>query len=278
MKDIVTKTDGVSTYSADEFNPNMTELENAVTTSNQTLDPTGTNLIQLSEAMGRYGSGGADFYTDSGIANAYVLNSTLSFTTPKVYFDGMRIVFTAGNTSTGVSTINVNAIGVVDLKDATGNAIGKDYITAGDTFTAIHNNANSEFRIVASSRVIPFGLITLFVGAIVDIPTGWALCDGTNGTPDLRNFFPRGAGSVFSVGQTGGSDVTGEHSLTEAENGPHDHTVTSTGSFGNTQSGSGGSALETTSVRTTSQSGNGDAHSHPDTVPPFFALAFIMKL
>ena len=37
-----------------------------------------------------------------------------------------------------------------------------------------------------SARFIPPGLISMWAGLISDIPTGWALCDGTNGTPDLR--------------------------------------------------------------------------------------------
>jgi len=274
MKDIATKTDGVSTYSAEEFNPNMTELENAVLKSGQTLNE--VNLDQLGEAMGRYGAGGADFYTDSGIANGYVLTGTLSFITSKIYFDGMRVVFTAGNSSTGASTINVNTIGSVDLKDATGNAIGKDYITDGDTFTAIYNNANSEFRIIASSRVLPFTQISLFAGAIADIPAGWALCDGSNGTPDLRNFFVRGAGSTFSVGQTGGSETTGSHILTIAEMPSHTHSQTFAVSGANTD-GDNEKALPSVTGNTGSTGGD-TGHTHPDTVPPFYALAFIMKL
>lgn len=36
------------------------------------------------------------------------------------------------------------------------------------------------------------GMIVAWSGAVVDIPDGWALCDGTNGTPDLGNRFIRG--------------------------------------------------------------------------------------
>lgn len=38
------------------------------------------------------------------------------------------------------------------------------------------------------------GIIFLWYGVIADIPQGWALCDGKNGTPNLRNFFVFGAG------------------------------------------------------------------------------------
>lgn len=50
------------------------------------------------------------------------------------------------------------------------------------------------------------GIIVMWSGAIDKIPTGWLLCDGTNGTPDLRNRFIVGAGTDYSVGNTGGSN------------------------------------------------------------------------
>lgn len=54
------------------------------------------------------------------------------------------------------------------------------------------------------NSVIPKGTIVLWSGAIATIPNGWVLCDGTNGTPDLRNRFVVGAGSEYSVGDKGG--------------------------------------------------------------------------
>jgi len=49
------------------------------------------------------------------------------------------------------------------------------------------------------------GIIVLWFGAIVDIPSGFALCNGANGTPDLRDRFVVGAGSTYAVDATGGS-------------------------------------------------------------------------
>src|SRR5690554_5897142 len=56
------------------------------------------------------------------------------------------------------------------------------------------------------SNVVPTGGIILWSGPIANIPAGWALCNGDNGTPDLRNRFIVGAGSTYSVGDTGGTD------------------------------------------------------------------------
>ena len=52
---------------------------------------------------------------------------------------------------------------------------------------------------------IPIGGIIIWSGAQNAIPQYWQLCDGTNGTPDLRDRFIVGAGNNYTVGATGGS-------------------------------------------------------------------------
>ena len=52
---------------------------------------------------------------------------------------------------------------------------------------------------------LPAGTIVLWSGSIGSIPAGWVLCNGNNGTPDLRNRFVVGAGSTYSVDASGGS-------------------------------------------------------------------------
>lgn len=56
----------------------------------------------------------------------------------------------------------------------------------------------------ATVTPIPTGGIIMWSGAIGSIPTGYVICDGTNGTPDLRDRFIVGAGNSYSVGNTGG--------------------------------------------------------------------------
>lgn len=46
------------------------------------------------------------------------------------------------------------------------------------------------------------GLICFWGGAIVDIPAGWKLCDGTAGRPDLRDKFIIGAGNTYNPDDT----------------------------------------------------------------------------
>lgn len=66
------------------------------------------------------------------------------------------------------------------------------------------------------------GTIVIYDGNISEIPSGWQLCDGTNGTPDLRGKFIMGSDEA---GVVGGSN---EHSHSiETASVPHIHTISS---------------------------------------------------
>jgi len=153
----------------------------------------------------------------------------------------------------------------------------------------------------ASAPTIPTGCIILWSGASGSIPSGYYLCDGNNGTPDLRNRFIVGAGDTYSVNQTGGSAdaivVTHNHTATSVVTDPgHNHTFTSynvggTASafagpssqrydYGNDpgQPVSGGTNVSNTTgitVATTNTSA-GTSGTNAN-LPPYFALCYIMK-
>lgn len=76
--------------------------------------------------------------------------------------------------------------------------------------------------------LIPRGAILAWPG-LGAVPAGWAVCDGTGGTPDLRDRFVRGAGPSNAHGAAGGSHT---HTLTAAEMPSHTHTVTLGGASG----------------------------------------------
>lgn len=147
---------------------------------------------------------------------------------------------------------------------------------------------------VQASTVSPFssGMIMLWSGAIGSIPSGWYLCDGTNGTPNLTDKFIVGAGSTYSVGGTGGSadSIVVSHSHTATSSSSvtdpgHNHQIYFDGGFG-----SGGLAAgPNTNTRTSSTSTTGISVATTTTVasagvsgtnanlPPYYALAYIMK-
>jgi microcystin-dependent protein len=64
------------------------------------------------------------------------------------------------------------------------------------------------------------GMILLYTGAVA--PSGWAICNGSNGTPDLRDRFVLGAGASYPLGSTGGEAT---HGLSESEMPSHSHAV-----------------------------------------------------
>ena len=145
------------------------------------------------------------------------------------------------------------------------------------------------------------GMIMMWSGSIATIPSGWALCDGTSGTPDLRNRFIIGA-NTDTTGQSttcitgtatksGGSKdaVVVAHTHTGTTNTAGDHTHAAirspsgsiisgpnfqggTGYGYNTPSGAGGAHSHTFTTDSTGVSGTNA------NLPPYFALAFIMKL
>ena len=147
--------------------------------------------------------------------------------------------------------------------------------------------------------VIPPGGIIMWSGAEANIPTGWLLCNGSNGTPDLRNRFVVGAGtgSSYAVGATGGTAdavvVSHSHTATVTDPGhvhnpvpgwnfvsspfSGDGTIDSSGRTGPDEKNMGNVA--TTSSRTGISVGistEGTSGTNQN-LPPYYALCYIMK-
>jgi len=93
--------------------------------------------------------------------------------------------------------------------------------------------ATTAFATAAANAAFPVGGIIMWSGSIATIPSGWLLCDGASGTPDLRDRFVIGAGSTYAVAATGGAvtsvpsgsatGTTGGTALTEAQMPKHYH-------------------------------------------------------
>ena len=128
---------------------------------------------------------------------------------------------------------------------------------------------------------VPTGVIVMWSGTTSNIPTGWVLCDGQNSTPDLRDRFIVGAGSTYNAAATGGSTSTGSHTLTVAELPAHSHTFSYTAPNQQTPAAPHNLANNVGSAGTvntgTNNTGDGAAHTHANSLPPYLALAYIMK-
>jgi microcystin-dependent protein len=180
-----------------------------------------------------------------------------------------------------------------DLKEQQTGASGDDFTVGGDfevTGTATFATAPV---ITAGGGIIPTGGIIIWSGAANAIPSGWLLCNGSSGTPDLRNRFVVGAGSTYAVGATGGSAnaivVSHTHTATSSVSDPgHFHT------FRNGTGGAGGapgtvatgfndgfSDVNTNTKATgisvsTSIASSGSSGTNAN-LPPYYALCYIMK-
>ena len=97
----------------DDLNGFKNENNNLIEGSGQTLST--ADQQQTHKAVVQYSTDG-DFYSDSGVANAYVLSALSSKASPHSLTDGMRVRFIAANANTGASTINVAGLGSKNIK------------------------------------------------------------------------------------------------------------------------------------------------------------------
>ena len=131
-------------------------------------------------------------------------------------------------------------------------------------------------RELAKIDSIPPFVVLAYSGTAETIPDGWAICDGQNGTPDLRGRFIFGADDEHAANTTGGSET---HTLTVEELPAHHHsvagvTVTENGQGGSLFSGGEDEISPSTSSDTT-DTGEGQA---VNIMPPYYVLVYIMKL
>ncbi len=160
---------------------------------------------------------------------------------------------------------------------------GVDYISL--TFSAGHNQSFTE---VLGRKIIPIGTIQI-AKALTDFNAstglgsgkwkGWALCDGQNGTLDLRGRFPVGYHSADVdynlLGKIGGAKSV---TLTEQQMPPHSHAlpqyvdnISGFGAFG----ASGDLRIRSAGQGVTASTGGGQAHENR---PPFTTVAFVEKI
>ncbi len=116
-----------------------------------------------------------------------------------------------------VATVATDAINSVAVLKA-----DTTYVNTQDA--ALQSQINTGATQIADlyTKLFPQGGIIMWSGPVASIPSGWLLCNGANGTPDLRNRFILGAGgTAYNPGEVGGAT-----SVTTTLNGAHDHSAT----------------------------------------------------
>ena len=233
----------------------------------------------------------------------------------------------AGNTTAAGSGITVpistsmlvrcDGVNIVDQTNYISGAlaIGGNFSVTGTAtgVTPASSDNSTKFATTAFVQNIagtsfPAGGIIMWNGSVGSIPSGWVLCNGSSGTPDLRDRFVVGAGGSYAVGATGGSAnatlVSHDHTYSGNTNsaGNHRHGLNSSGgslaalgsqtskvagiSAGNTGQDyytayNGTNIMQEAGEHNHSFSGTTSANGSSATnanLPPYYALCYIMKL
>jgi hypothetical protein len=198
---------------------------------------------------------------------------------------------------TGATTLSsALTYGGVTLSNAV-TGTGSMVLSASPTFTGVPaaptaapgtSTTQIATTAFALANGVPTGAIILWSGSIATIPSGWVLCNGSNGTPDLRDRFVVCAGGTYAVAATGGNAdatlVSHTHTATVVDPG-HAHGVLTyqggapdnwiSGSFSNSpvNTYSTNSAVTGISVTNSTQGSSATGAN----LPPYYALAYIMK-
>jgi hypothetical protein len=227
---------------------------------------------------------GQQFFDDNGVplAGGLIYTYQAGSSTPLVTY-----------TTNGGTIANANPI----VLDAAGRVPQEIWLLTGYSYKFVLQNADAVLiqtldniypilqNAPASAPAVPTGAILLWSGSTGSIPATWYLCDGTNGTPDLRNSFIVGAGSTYAVNATGGTAdaivVSHTHTASVTDPGHFHSGAVLLGGPGQAASGNP-NAIGTTNTGTSttgisvSNASAGVSGTNAN-LPPYYALAYIMK-
>jgi len=175
--------------------------------------------------------------------------------------------------------LTTDGSGNLDWASASGDELPSQTGHSGKYLTT--DGSSASWASTAAS--FPVGGIIMWSGAVSAVPSGWVICDGNNSTPNLTGKFvihaDADSGGTYDVGDNAALGATGAHTLTTSEMPAHVHDYKSRG-FTETPNAAGSQDYsdETTNYPGgTGSTGGGGSHTHTGSLPPYYALAYIMK-
>ena len=267
----------------------------------------GSTIARIDTANTRLGIGTAS------PGNTLHVNGTARITGDSQFDGDVTVTGTLDATTSLATDLALTGTNAVVIQSSNNNSTVIGNGTSGQFLRTNGTESAPSWQTIGGT--IPVGGIILWSGAKSAIPTNWALCDGTNSTPDLRNRFVVGASSDgsdstypnLSVDATGGHEnavvVTHNHGTT-GSGGSHSHGVDDDGhthgyidqyNDGNggyrwwkggdndcndriiqTQSQTTGISIESGGSHTHSVGNAGESGTNKN-LPPFYALCYIMR-
>ena len=163
-------------------------------------------------------------YTVRNTSDSTVQIKTASGVAYSVPAAAQANIFCDGNNVITGRTITDGANSILSQSNPFNNAALTGVPTAPTA--AVGTNTTQIATTAFVQAAIPSGVIVMWSGSIATIPSGWALCNGAGGTPDLRDRFVVGAGSSYAVGNTGGANTV---TLTTSNIPSHTHSISGSG-------------------------------------------------
>ena len=227
-----TKVTGIATAAILEVEGQLRDGDGNFGSAGQVLTSDGTDTKWDASSNLPAGSSAQIAITDVSSGTPRLLLATGSGTQKDV-LSNSNLTY---NISTQVIAGKISNISNHDTDDLSEGSTNQYFTTArarasvSATGDLSYNSGTGQFSVSVPSAFVS-GMIILWSGNTSNIPTGFVLCDGNNGTPNLTDRFVVGAGSAYGVGATGGSSSV---TLSIANLPSHNHSFSGSTSHSHT--------------------------------------------
>jgi len=218
-----TKVTGIATVATLKVEGQLRDGDGSFGSAGQVLTSDGTDLKWDNSSNLPAGSSAQIAITDVSSGTPRLLLATGSGTQKDV-LSNSNLTYNISTQVIGGKISNISNHDTDDLSEGSSNL----YHTTARVRAAVsatgdlsYNSGTGQFSVSVPSAFVS-GMIILWSGNTGNIPTGFVLCDGNNGTPNLTDRFVVGAGAAYSPGATGGND---SQTLALNQIPSHSHTI-----------------------------------------------------